>query len=464
MIQKRSEPSQRLLALVLSFMLSYLPLMTTINSICNVFISEGWIYDTALIFIVFFVMFFIAIRRYIRTVQIDVLSLFGLYAMMLLIGYFNNSRTIRYFWTEASDFISNPLYQFLLFSFGAYMLARRLTGCREFLRCFEWVSAIVIVLSAVQYNLGMNNEEVSTQYMAFSYNMLIQVAYMMIASIRKPKWYRVVLSIIGSILLFLAGCRGAVLALVIVVLLYLLFFKKFEASRTRILVLLAFVMGTAALMFLWKPMLTGLADLLESMNISSRNITILLEGDVLDDSGRSVYLDRVIQSINMISVNGFYSDRVLLGGTYPHNLFYEILYDFGLLLGVVLIGVLAWLYFGAFRTKNRDVKLLMVLLSAGIIRLLFSSSFLAQEPAFYILLALCVNVRLRLIQDEGGTAWDDMPREARTRRHKRKKYSRDEKMPLRRPMQKPQVVRITELPHFTIKVMDAPQETHLEEE
>ena len=84
-------------------------------------------------------------------------------------------------------------------------------------------------------------------------------------------------------------------------------------------------------------------------------------------------------------------DRVHLG-TYPHNLFLELLLQYGWVIGLFLCVLLLVLLVKALLKKNRpEFVFIVLLLPCGFFKLMVTGSYLNQEPAFYALLGFCLN-------------------------------------------------------------------------
>ena len=90
--------------------------------------------------------------------------------------------------------------------------------------------------------------------------------------------------------------------------------------------------------------------------------------------------------------HGLWGDRVILNGRYPHNIIAEILIDYGWILGSGILILLICIILRGLHKANVLMSIVLCsLLSTGIVKLLLSGSFVNQEPAFYVLIGLCVN-------------------------------------------------------------------------
>ena len=129
------------------------------------------------------------------------------------------------------------------------------------------------------------------------------------------------------------------------------------------------------------------------MGINSRTLTQLLNQTFFDDSGRSTIQETVIANIGLLP-KGLYYDRIVANGSYTHNLFLEILLEYGYLLGGAII---AWLCFrmikSVFSIKGDTAASVFMysLVGSGFFKLMFSSSYLLNEPGFWLLIGLMQN-------------------------------------------------------------------------
>lgn len=293
-----------------------------------------------------------------------------------------------------AGFLSSNLFAFLFLALIGFNLSREISDIEEFLKVFEFFSVISILMSAIYYFIGVESENGAPQYMTFSYNILLQVTFLVILSIQHYKLYRLLLAVLGTILIFVAGCRGALVALFISVMVYLLFYLKMTAAKKFFFFL---TLTIVAIVFFvnFIEIMKAIEAFLDSINIDSRTITSIINEEFFNDSGRSSLRELVINNLNLFG-HGLWGDRVLLNGHYVHNLFWEMMYDFGVVFGLLIIFALSRIIIKAFKVKDKSFKIILcALLSTGIIKLFFSGSFLSQEPSLYVFLGMCTNVIIR---------------------------------------------------------------------
>ena len=296
----------------------------------------------------------------------------------------------RFMWTDILDFMENPTYSFILFAFAGFVMAPCLTDFEMFQSIFEKFAVVAVSALSLRYIWGRFLGDVLPEYMTFSYNLLLPTAFLMLRCILNFRWYRLLLSGMGSIIILIAGCRGALVGLIGSLILYVFFVGKIPVKNKSRAILILIILALVVLAF-YNQILSFIAQTLDSLGIGSRTIGMLLDASITSDSGRGKYQATVWENLNIWG-HGLWGDRELLYGHYVHNLFLEILCDFGLLLGpIILVGLISLLHRGFKRADETKSVLLCALFSTGIIKLIFSGSFLNIEPALYVLIGLCVN-------------------------------------------------------------------------
>lgn len=192
------------------------------------------------------------------------------------------------------------------------------------------------------------------------------------------------------------GSRGPLLGLVtFVALRFLVYVFGSKGLALRKLIVSILVVGAAMLLaFSLNDIATALNHQLNSIGITSRTLEKFLYADIASDSGRSAIWNALIPQITILG-NGPFSDQAFLGqGSYCHNFVLEIFYDFGVPLGLVLLGVLACFLVKVFCSCGTSpwFPLFLTMLSFCVGRLALSGTFWT-ETYFWGLLAvmgLCV--------------------------------------------------------------------------
>jgi len=234
---------------------------------------------------------------------------------------------------------------------------------------------------------GPQNAEYDLSY---GYDHLFVFAIFFVCGMQEKKPLYFVLAGISIIEIILGGSRGPLLYIAVMAILLFLRYRKtinikIRALMTLLIVLLAgicLVLGIEGSVVLLGTILSKV------LGTSSRTVQTLLGGtsSALDSSGR----DQLYAiALNMIK-NGFwgygaYGDRYVIGQTfwvgYSHNLFLEILIDFGWIVGGILcirivVNSIKMLFF----CKEDDWYVLFTVFFIGSMKLLSSGSFWFSEP------------------------------------------------------------------------------------
>ena len=225
----------------------------------------------------------------------------------------------------------------------------------------SWVTAAMVSIYVAAFFRGVFIFE--RYNMSFGYGCLFPM--MMLYSCKRP------FPILASFLIFLIvvalGSRGASLVFVGYV------FVDLFLSRNRFRWL---VLSFGVLSILLLPLFESS---LESIGITSRTLSHLEDGNITQSVGRESLYPFFINQLmnNPITGIGIYGDRIDTDGTYCHNLLLEVLLDFGLLIGTIVLICLGLLIIRTFsRLKGRDRNLYLVFVFYGLGPLMASSSYL----------------------------------------------------------------------------------------
>lgn len=204
--------------------------------------------------------------------------------------------------------------------------------------------------------------------------------------------------IIGIFILFAMGTRGPVICLVFFIAVYLLLFKKFKHNTfvKTIIILMAAVFN-----FFSTQILMAASVLSASFGLSTRAFDSVLEHQMTnfeDSSGRDDLFGNIMDYIgkhDLLFNAELYCDRIASGqGTYAHNLEIELLCDFGYIGSGIIIILLLYLIYRAFRGvwETHIAPLLFVFFCSSIMQLQFSGSFLLSG-IFWLFLGMCFTMK-----------------------------------------------------------------------
>jgi O-antigen ligase len=177
----------------------------------------------------------------------------------------------------------------------------------------------------------------------------------------------------------------------------LLFVNYLIKNRLKAKALVLFLLSTtliSAIVLNFNFFIKQLNNLLIKYGVQSRTIYLLLSDNIDFSTGRSEIFSDTINNIflNPVLGYGIGGDRVFLNGTYPHNIFLEIIAQFGIVLGGIfsLVLIMYW-FIGIFLNKNTiDQHLAIIFAGLGLISLFFSGSYLTSSN-FWLFMAICIS-------------------------------------------------------------------------
>lgn len=283
----------------------------------------------------------------------------GTYTITILILLIHST-----IFSDNIPYIQESVFRFLLPILLPTFLA--VTCIRKFqilIDTLYYVSWATFFLALIYVLFFLNGKIVFESYnMGFSYGLLLPVLSLYT---RKCFW-----ATISSILLFFIiialGSRGAAV-IIIIFWLYDIFI-----NNKKLFILFALFVYIVYLL------LPFFIDMLSDVGITSRTLSLLLAGDINNDSGRlNIYQNAIRELMNApIMGLGVFGDRVFFNGSYCHNFFLELMVDFGIPLAFLFImGLIVWTITRYFQFKpcNRFFLIIVVLVTA---KLFVSGSYL----------------------------------------------------------------------------------------
>ncbi len=295
-----------------------------------------------------------------------------------------------YVWTKFDDPL-NPFYSFLMYSVIAFLIADCARDSKLIIRKTMILSCVGIGLCLIYFIISTKNGD-GLGYMTLSYNLLFPTVILLLYSFVELKPVYFIFGLTGFLMIFFGGARGALVSLTIPLILFVLFQKNVKkAIKYSFAVLILFVL---MFVFLNETMIyNGLSSFLERLGIQSRTLDKIYTSEFLYDSNRGQIYVSVFQNSSILPSGLFYDRLIAAGHSYSHNIVVEFVCDYGYLIGIILLTAISVIILKAFRKSDNDTRLLLfALLSSGIIRLLFSSSYLNGEIYFFFLLGLCLNI------------------------------------------------------------------------
>ena len=384
----KTKDYQKLLIATVCLMISFPPIVLFVNLLCGAIFGADFSLDTLLCYIALVCMVLASMKQIIGSIKIDVLFFVLIFVVAYAISYSFFEENRFYMFTQWNDFNSNPAYQLFAFSLPAYIFMRYITDYDRLYKMLSYFAMSVVLCSLGIFIILVVNDS-QPEYMDFSYNMLLSVLFLSVYFFEKKKPLCLIAAIIGIGLVFFAGARGPLMCYCIGLAAYLLM-RDIPRSKKIIWIVVLVVLSTIV-MLLWQQLLTLLLNFTEWIGIKSRSIEMLINGEFSGDSGRREIQKEIISSFSLFG-SGLFGDRVAGSGHYAHNLLLELISQWGVLLGLAFIAVLAILFYHGIRTKNYSMRLIiLILLASSPLKLMLSGSYLVYNSSFFLLIGACVN-------------------------------------------------------------------------
>jgi len=325
----------------------------------------------------------------VKTIRLSMLILISIPLLFILIKIpFEHSVS-----DSEGDVASTMLISFLTIGLCGVAFGSLSFNYHSFLkygRIIAWINFLAVFyfpFTIYYYNGDVN-------YMRFGYAILPTVVFSF-CYLNLEKNHRLsttFIFLISSIELIFFGARGASLTFIVFLIFYVYIFRISKK-------LIWFFSFTILLLLLFSvSIITGLVHLLEGLGIQSYALDkmyMLITGVSITSvsSGRDLFYEAAINRFydNPLwgaALNSVYVD---LRSTYYHNIFLDLLANFGLIGFSMLFSILLIYIFDFSRIKDKYAQmvfLILFILPMG--RLLVSSSFW-QRPEFWLFISFCIN-------------------------------------------------------------------------
>ncbi|WP_442263533.1 O-antigen ligase family protein [Tissierella sp.] len=240
---------------------------------------------------------------------------------------------------------------------------------------------------------GFSN--VGSYSMSLSYYMLLPATVYINELFNKISLKNVFAAGVSLFVIVTLGSRGPILCLGVFIMLKLVkYLKRLTYNKMPLYLSLFAMVGTGLIFF--KEILTFAFNFLMSIGIRSRSLLLFAEGGIYLSGRDNLYSDVFEQILNNpIFGLGLMGDRFILGNRYVHNIFMEILINFGMLIGLLFIVIITYLIIKSLFIKNaKKYNVIIIWLSLGFIHLMVSSTYLTDFK-FWIFLGLICNALIK---------------------------------------------------------------------
>lgn len=363
----------------------YINLMMIIDIIrrCFNLFDFSFVYDTevqAMLYICLFASMFIGKYR-------DDKKLLNVIAAGLLsVGLFFYGFIME---PQVSSIFVISLLNYFTLVFGTCIFVKEIKNTKVFIDCSAKYIYFCLLYSIVVI-LTQSKQDFSPYSMTFSFNCFFPLGLSLILGFFGKKRINIVYAIIILGVNMAIGSRSIVIyTFMITVGIYL------YLSRNKYYVL-KLILGIFAVYFIfdYKNITSWVGTYLLNFFPNSRTIELLSNGKIFVLSGREKYFDIIETSLseNPFAIHGLLTDRIIIGNSighttyiteYPHNIFLEVFYQHGIILGLLFFIVLLFVVIKsiiiAIKLRDRgkwDIALMIIAVSFAASQLLVSNSYI----------------------------------------------------------------------------------------
>lgn len=273
------------------------------------------------------------------------------------------------------------------------------------MRCAGWLMMVNFVYQlsralARGYWLGVSftNANAHMAYsVSFGYEVLPFALMYLHLCLKYKKKSDIVATVICVAMMFMGGSRGCILFLGLFLAVYII--RIFRATKHKFRNALLVVIICASLYIFYDTILLGLSNVISQLGFSSRFIDTLLNGSITEDSGRSIIWDATLQMIkdNPLGYGAMgtrFKLTSLVDPGYPHSLVLEILVDYGVIIGSILLILYFYHVFTMLRKRGDWNDVFAPVFCASCC--LFLSLTYWNYPSFWMALGIIVNNKVYL--------------------------------------------------------------------
>lgn len=230
----------------------------------------------------------------------------------------------------------------------------------------------------------------------FGYNVLLFVLVFMVLSFRYKRVSDIIGAFAGFIMIILAGSRGPILCIGVFIILYFIcFLGEHKHKYSIVFLLFSFLL---LVYFCYEPILIFVSRFLISHGLSSRFIDKILSGTIADGAGRETIWKAAIGMISERPLMGYGAmgarhvlSKIHIVG-YPHQLFLELLIEYGVLFGGFFSIILIVISYKILSMKGFDTwKCVFIVFISNAIELMLSYTYWHKLALWAVIaVAMCI--------------------------------------------------------------------------
>ncbi|MFW7420202.1 hypothetical protein ACODH8_08305 [Vagococcus fluvialis] len=300
-----------------------------------------------------------------------------------------------YFTTNIGEF-RNTFKSFFLMCLPVFLFGLCISNFEKLLKYLVFFAKLSAFLVFSFYLFNLIDMKDKLYLMGFGYSLIFFVL-LLIDDFRLNKNKISMISILFLIpFLLVTASRGVFACIISYILLFLYQNIIFRKNIKKTIVLL---LSTASIYLLREKLLLYIFLFFERRGIYSRTLNSLVNGTITQSSGREYIYKPIILEIMQepFKIRGINAEYNLVG-IYAHNFILEIIYQFGIIIGIIIIGYLFYLIIKgvSLKKRSRNINSILLCLIATWVPYLLISSSIWVTAYFWLFLGLMVNVSSRI--------------------------------------------------------------------
>ena len=381
--------------LALAIALLYNPLINYIDGR----LGRGILYY--IVQIIYLLFFLNALPAIIRRLNAKDLSCVFVYIILFVLSFVAS---------DVPEVFSISFRNIYLWCFPYFLLSLAVVDVQDLFNKLTPISFITIIIVFLRmFTLNFSSDSYSQD---LGYDVLLPFMVFVLLYMKKKRILYFIPVVLSLLFMFMSGSRGPLLCAIMGISLSYFSFHKIDFK----------VVGSALVFFVFYAIysiysveiLTYLLDLFKSLNVSTRSIDFMLHSDLGKDVAREKLREVAFNYIinHPLFGTGVINDRAYIFshyvinktatiyGSYCHNFFLEIMMQFGLFPGLLIIGGFLYKLFVIFKKSVCHVvkEYFIILLTIGFFPLMVSRSWITFHY-FYLLLGIFLAYKKYIYND-----------------------------------------------------------------
>jgi len=289
-------------------------------------------------------------------------------------------------------YMENNIFYFFFMSMPALLYSMSISDVGIFKKTMQKASYIVFTLGLfIAVSVFTGRASIGAYSMSLSYYMLLPTILFIDELLDMYSTKIMTLTLISLVIILSFGSRGAILCIIVF---FVLKSIKTNTSRTvkREFGRLSLLSLAIILYVFFEQIVLFVYENLLKFGINSRTLLLFLRGGSQLGSREQIFED-TLAAIAKSPITGFglFGDRRLSESSYVHNIFIEVVGNFGVVLGIIIIAILMIMILRSLITKDRlKYNITIIWISFGFVHLMVSGSYLV-DLNFWIFIGLLIN-------------------------------------------------------------------------